>query len=338
MPLRRSSAWNTLGTLEVNRRSIRHLSKECVVLAVFLAACSSARETSPTPGPDAAAIDGGGDPSQEAGAQGCGCADYGTPSAVGSLPAPLAETSGLAASRKNPGVLYAHNDSGDTARIFALDDKGGALGEITIGGASAVDWEDIAVGPCNGGSCVWIGDVGDNDENRTDYALYAIDEPELGGKPFAKTTIHARRYPFSYPDGKWNCESLLVHPTTGEIFLVTKKATIEAGVYRFPANLTPDTPVVLEKVGVAKGTMGSLVTGGDISPCGDRILLRTYLSLLEYRIPSSGTVASALGSEPRSVPVASEPQGEAVAFGADGRGYFTAPEGAGASLSFTGCQ
>jgi len=268
----------------------------------------------------------------------CGCVDYTEPVRVGAMPAVLKETSGLAASRKNAGVLYGHNDSGDSARIFALDQKGGLLGQLTFGGATAVDWEDIAVGPCAEGSCVFVSDVGDNAKSRGDYALYAVAEPSLDGKPFATQTLSAKRFPFSYPDGKWNCETLLVHPTTGRIYLVTKDDTIDGGVYVFPEKLEPGVPVTLEKVGSATGTKGSLVTGGDVSPCGDRVLLRTYGALLEYSIGAGKTVGDALASKPRSVPVAVETQGEAVAFRADGRGYFTASEGNLAALSSTACR
>lgn len=268
---------------------------------------------------------------------GCGCTDYADPTPVGTLPLVLDETSGLAASRKNRGVLYAHNDSGDTARIFALDEKGALLGEIAFGGATAVDWEDLAVGPCPAGSCVWVGDVGDNHKSRSDYALYRIAEPSLDGTPFAKRTVAAEKFPFAYPDGQWNCETVLVHPKTGEVFLVTKVGMSAAGVYRFPTKLVAGTPVTLEKVGAAAGTAMSLVTGGDISPCGDRVLLRTYFSLFEYAIPPGKSIAEALATAPTKVPVAKEPQGEAVAFRADGRGYFTAPEGNAVTLSANGC-
>ncbi len=289
-------------------------------------------------GPDAASD---GVPSEVAGdADGgrCGCTDYTDPVAVGTLPAVSKETSGLAASRKNPGVLYAHNDSGDTARIFALDEKGALLGQLGFGGVTAVDWEDIAVGPCAEGSCVFVSDAGDNAKARSDYALYVVPEPSLDGKPFATQTLAPRRIPFSYPDGKWNCETLLVHPTTGRVYLVTKDDKIDGGVYAFPEKLEPGVAVTVEKVGSAAGTKGSLVTGGDVSPCGDRVLLRTYGSLLEYTLGPGLTVGDALATKPRVVPVATEAQGEAVAFRLDGRGYFTASEGSLATLSLTGCR
>jgi hypothetical protein len=57
------------------------------------------------------------------------------------------EASGIAASRMNPNVLWTHNDSGDSARVFAMTAAGTNLGTYSISGASATDWEDIAVGP-----------------------------------------------------------------------------------------------------------------------------------------------------------------------------------------------
>lgn len=274
----------------------------------------------------------------DADAGACGCVDYSDPVSVGLMPLSLKETSGLAASRKNPGVIYAHNDSGDSARIFAIGAAGTQLGQIDLGGATAVDWEDIAVGPCGGGSCVFVADVGDNGKSRSDYAIYAIDEPTLDGKTFATKTLAARKFPFSYPDGKWNCETLLADPKTGRLYVVTKDDGIDAGVYAFPETLTPGAPVTLTKVATATGTKGNLVTGGDVSPCGDRVLLRTYGSLLEYTVPTGKALADAFAAAPRKVPVAKESQGEAVAFRADGRGYFTASEGTLVSLFATGCR
>src|SRR5438477_556362 len=45
------------------------------------------------------------------------------------------ESSGLAASRKYPGCLWTHNDSGDSARLFLLDAQGKTLSEVDVQGA-----------------------------------------------------------------------------------------------------------------------------------------------------------------------------------------------------------
>src|SRR5206468_183531 len=117
------------------------------------------------------------------------CEAYAAPTRTGTVTAPaLTELSGIAASRANPGVLYVHNDSGDTARFFAIDQAGALLAEFDLPGVTAVDWEDIAVGPCGagGGSCVYLGDIGDNNLTRSDYAVYRVREPSVSaGQPLA---------------------------------------------------------------------------------------------------------------------------------------------------------
>jgi len=59
----------------------------------------------------------------------------------------LVEVSGIAASTRYPSTLWAHNDSGDTARLFAITDAGADRVTFTLSGATANDWEDIALGP-----------------------------------------------------------------------------------------------------------------------------------------------------------------------------------------------
>lgn len=263
----------------------------------------------------------------------CGCEGYTGPASAGTISGGgINEISGLALGRASPDVIWTHNDSGDSARLFALDEKGAFLGELRVTGATAVDWEDIAVGPCEGASCIYVGDFGDNGMARTNDALYRIPEPKLEAKPFAAQTVAAEKIPFTYPDGKWNAEALLVHPTTGEIVIVTKGGS--PGVYRFPAALAAGVPVVLTRVSTPAGLDG-VVTGGDVSPCGDRALLRTYTSLFEYRIT---TLGDGLASMPVKVPVGKEAQGEAVTYRADGRGYYTASEGTSVPLLATACK
>jgi hypothetical protein len=79
--------------------------------------------------------------------------------------AALTEVSGLAVCRNNPHVLWLHNDSGDRARIFAVNTAGRLPGIYTLPGVTAIDCEDIAIGPGpgKGTSYIYVGDIGDND-------------------------------------------------------------------------------------------------------------------------------------------------------------------------------
>ena len=67
------------------------------------------------------------------------------------LPPELREASGLSLSRTQPGVVWAHNDSGDAPVLYAIDLKGKLLAKVGVMNATATDWEDISSGPCPSG-------------------------------------------------------------------------------------------------------------------------------------------------------------------------------------------
>ncbi len=80
----------------------------------------------------------------------------------------LRESSGVAVSHRDPGVLWSINDSGNPATLFATDTLGRPLAAIAVTGAENVDWEAIAAGPCGtAGTCLYIADTGDNRERRS---------------------------------------------------------------------------------------------------------------------------------------------------------------------------
>lgn len=258
------------------------------------------------------------------------CTAYGTPQALGPSPSILTELSGLAASRVHPGLFYTHNDSGDSARFFAITQQAKVAAEIHLSGATATDWEDISVGPCPAGSCVYVGDTGDNKVDRTQYVLYRVTEPAtLPSDGGVVTVTSYESFPFVYPDGPHNAETLMVHPQTGRVFVVLKETGVPAPVYEMPLPLQKDTVVTLQQVGtLAIPPAEGLVTDGAFHPCGDRALIRTTgaTGLFELTRLTGGTVPSIFGSTPVGVPVAAEPQGEAVTWALDGRSYFTASE------------
>ena len=117
----------------------------------------------------------------------------------------LTEASGIAMSRRVPGRLWAHNDSGEPV-LFALDERGSVTGRIRLTGATVEDWEAIAVGPCGAGSCLYLADIGDNDAERKRVTIYRLPEPAgaTGSVPVTDV-FHA-----TYPDGPHDAEALLI--------------------------------------------------------------------------------------------------------------------------------
>ena len=126
------------------------------------------------------------------------------------------EASGIAVGIASPGVVYVQNDSGDSARFFALDARTGrTLATFTVPGARNVDWEDIAVAPDDRGvASLWIGDIGDNDSVRKEVTIYRVDEPrvDMTAGFRAATTGAPQVWRLRYPDGPADAESLAVAP------------------------------------------------------------------------------------------------------------------------------
>jgi hypothetical protein len=265
----------------------------------------------------------------------------------------LVEISGLVRSNRYPGVLWAHNDSGDTARVFAIGADGAALGTFTLQGADAVDWEDIAIGPgpLAGTDYLYLADIGDNAAARPEVVVYRVPEPGPGrGDDVTATLTGVERITLRYSDGAHDAETLLVDPATGEMVIVTKAVGAPSQLFHAAAVASPPpAETVLEPAGAVDFTalrsaaalpddapalpraVGYLPTGGDVSPDGGVVAIRTYGTIWVWAREPGTPLAGALAM-PRA-PVcearaAIEPQGEAVAIDADGSGYRTASEGA----------
>lgn len=270
-----------------------------------------------------------------------GCPRCGDAAQVGALrKGDIDECSGAVSGSLHPDVLYVHNDSGDEPRFFAIDFTGAPRGEFTVVGASAIDWEDVARGPCGaaGGSCLFFGDIGDNDADRDSYAIYRVKEPDtLDGEPRAVT---AEVISFSYPDGKsHDTETLLVHPITGAITVVTKVKKDGAGIYELATPPAAGQPVVLVEVGSVAAPVGNpRFTGGDVHSEGRGVLLRTNSNVFFYAMTPDQTVAQALAGAPCTLPLAEEEQGESIAWVPGGWDYMTISEGAESPIGRVSCQ
>lgn len=251
----------------------------------------------------------------------------------------VTESSGLAVSRRNPGVLWTHNDSGDTARLFATDRAGRALGIYEVPGAVNVDWEDMATGPGDGeNATLYIGDIGDNNSVRNDTAVYRIFEPavDIHRTGVHEHTMRAERFPYVYPDGKHDAEVLLVHPKTGEIYIISKTDTGQSGVYQFPQPLTRDRTVTLKRIATLTFTnplrfrgrnVGKLATGGAFSADGLYVAVRTYTDAFEWRVLPGQPLEKTFAQPPRQIAVPWIGQFESLCYTPDGRALLTTSEG-----------
>lgn len=250
----------------------------------------------------------------------------------------IKESSGIAASKRNRDLFWTHNDSGDGPFIYAFDRQGEHRGVWRVWGAEAQDWEDMAIGPGpkRGGSYLYLGDIGNNSLKREEIVVYRVAEPLISSKDSSSTnesphtTQRAEVIRLKYPDGKHNAETLLVHPSTGDLYVVTKVTGAAAGVYKLKAPLQRSGASILAHVGEVRfpNALTGVITGGAISPDGRRIILCDYLGAAELVLPNKrGIVFDDIWKEPL-VPVdtGARRQGESICYRADGMALLATSE------------
>jgi hypothetical protein len=209
---------------------------------------------------------------------------------------PIDESSGLAASRRWPGIYWTHNDSGDCARIFAVTAQGQVVGPewrqegtyagVQVPNALNHDWEDIA---CSPDGTLYIADTGNNANSRRDLGVYILPEPDPRVQAKARSTGFI---PFVFPDQKafppeernFDCEALFY--ADGTLWVLSKhRSDTRTKLYRFPA-LTPGVSQTLELIDSFE--IGGMVTGADCSDDGRKLAVLTYNALWLFESAEPG--------------------------------------------------
>ncbi|MFI2203767.1 WD40 repeat domain-containing protein [Streptomyces sp. NPDC020192] len=224
----------------------------------------------------------------------------------------IAESSGLAASRRHPGIYWTHNDSGDGPYIFAVDSRTGkTVARVTLRGIGAPrDDEAISIGPDNQ---IYLGDIGDNFGGKWPYVwIYRLPEPKV----LKDETVTATQYVVKYENGPRDAESLVVHPKTGRVYIIDKKE--DGGhLYEGPATLSTSGANIFKPI----ATVDLWATDAAFSPDGRQLAVRGYLGGISYdwnggRIKREGQL---------DVPL--QRQGEGVTYSADGTKLLYSSEG-----------
>jgi hypothetical protein len=239
----------------------------------------------------------------------------------------MPEASGVALSRRTPGLLWAHTDSGQP-QLFALDARGAIKGRVQVTGAEVGDWEDISVGPCPQGTCLYIADIGDNNQARRSIRIYRVPEPRAD----EAMTTPAEVFEAVYPSGAQDAEALFV---TGadDVFLVTKAGAQTTALYRWPKPLRAGSATALQLVAMLPVAR---ITGADVSPDGAWVGLRTNDEVLFY--PTRTLVDGKPAAPQRfNVKALGEPQGEGIALGADGAVYLVGEGSAAGTFATLRC-
>ena len=236
----------------------------------------------------------------------------------------ITEASGLAASRFNKGFFWTHNDSKDANRLFLFDENGHDKGTYYIDKATNRDWEDMALATINNVPYLYIADIGDNDGKHGKKYIYRVKEPKLKSSvtPVVDTLKEVETFIIKYPDENRNAEAMMVDQKTYDIYIVSKfEDNVHVYWIPYPQSTTqPNMAKLLLKLPITH------VTAGTISPDNQEILIKNLDNVFYWKRHKDETFEAALKRPATVLPYKKEPQGEAIAFAADGSGYFTISE------------
>ena len=241
----------------------------------------------------------------------------------------------MAASRKHPGVYWTHNDSGGKAELFAFDATGKQRARVVVNGATARDWEGLAVGPgpIAGQSYLYIGEIGNVLGRATHFTIYRVPEPNLD----SETTEPAEVFRVRRPVSSTEAEALLVGPKRGDIYIVTKalKSGQKTDVLKIAAPLKKNsTAKRIATLDIGDGPLlqwfsAGGITGGDISPDSQRVVLCDYLTVYEAILPPGAEHFDEIWKQKwERVDTGYRKQGEAVTWRHDGTALLLTSEGA----------
>jgi len=263
-------------------------------------------------------------------------ADYKAPKVAGTIDSDeITESSGLVNSPCQPDVLWTHNDSGDNAFVFALDKTGKKLATFRVTNAKNTDWEDMAIRREPSGECfLYIGEIGNNARARDEHIIYKVKEPAVSAATDSSrknplTTEPAEAIKFEYPDMRHDAETLLVHPASGDIYVLSKRVSGASAVYKLKADFDLNKTNTLEKIAdfAVPAVPNGLLTGGSISPDGKRVVVCDYFAAYEIALPKQAKNFDEIWKQkPQKIELGERPQGEAIAYAADGKAIYATSE------------
>ena len=242
----------------------------------------------------------------------------------------IKESSGIVASYRNKGLLWTHNDSGDKNRLFAMDANGKGTREFYLEGSNNRDWEAISMANFPEGSFIYVGDIGDNNNEFPTSTIYRVPEPEItGSTPQSNILQNIQKITYKYSDGARDAEAFLIDQSSKDIFIISKRESSKR-LYRlaFPQSYTQtNTAEFVQELTFSAGAGTPLyIVDGNVSVDNKEIIIKNYLQIFHWKRNANESIPDALKRTPKMQPYLAEPQGEAICFAQDGSGYFTLSE------------
>jgi len=193
------------------------------------------------------------------------------------------EISGIVRSRRDAGVFWTLNDSGDEPRVYPVRIDGSVVPSVRypdvpgtlVGGAINCDWEDIAL---DASGRLIIADFGNNSNARADLALYFVEEPEITEGRTAATSKVIFKYPDQTtrpaPRDNFNFDAEAIYTVADDVFILTKHRSDSFTTLYHLDERTPGVVNVVARLG--QFDIRGQATGADASADGLMLVVLTY--------------------------------------------------------------
>lgn len=175
---------------------------------------------------------------------------------VQKLPTSLNEISGL--TFLNDTVLVAHNDGGNEPVLYFLNLLGEVIHQVEVTQAKNRDWEAIT----SDGKSIYIGDIGNNNNNRKDLTIYKVSVFDI----LNKKSVEAEKIEINYQDQtafppadsllSFDAEALAFHNDSLHIFTKCRTKPFDGNAYQYTIPTKPGKYVLKKQNWVYIGDGG----------------------------------------------------------------------------------
>lgn len=214
------------------------------------------------------------------------CTHYGQLIPIADLPKKLNENSGMVVVEGK--AVWLIEDSGNADKIYKVDLSGKILKEFKVKNAKNEDWEALAQDSLGN---LYIGDFGNNSNERKDLVIYKTPDPDkekgekIDAEPIYFRYPDQKKFPPKREDFSFNAEALFY--LDGFLYVVNKDMTRpfngEARIYKIPAQPGKYTAELIATIPTCDDSRRCTITGADISPDGKTLVFLSYGQLWVFR-------------------------------------------------------
>lgn len=215
------------------------------------------------------------------------------------LPKQLKEISGIVFTEGSQ-LAWVLEDSGNENAIYALDNQGEIQKTLTIAQTENIDWEDITKDTQDN---LYIGDFGNNDNERKDLAIYKIAKDSLNNK----SVIPSYKVSFAYPEQTefppkktklfYDVEAFIEYQNNFYLFTKNRSKGFDGTtlLYKVPNKAGFHQAQLLGQFKAEGDYENAAITSATISPDGKKVVLLSHSKIWIFQNFTSDNFFSAPG-------------------------------------------